>query len=102
VSDIQPGDGVRLAAAFTNAAGTATDPTTVTLKIRPKGGDEEVFVYGTDVEVVKDSTGNYHLDYTVPAITPHRGLTFHYQWTGTGAVAVVEPGTFSVSDPYRA
>lgn len=102
MSDIQPGDAVRLSAAFTNAAGTATDPTTVTLKVRPKGGTEEVFVYATDVELVKDTTGNYHLDYTVPTIAPHRGLEFSYQWIGTGAVAVVEPGTFSVSDPYRA
>jgi hypothetical protein len=102
MSSIQPGDAVRLSVAFTNAAGTATDPTTVTLKVRPKGGTEEVFVYQTDVELVRDTAGNYHLDYTVPAIAPERGLTFHYQWIGTGAVAVVEPGTFSVSDPYRA
>lgn len=102
MSDIQPGDAVRLSVAFTNSAGTATDPTTITLKVRPKGGAEEVFVHGTDAELVKDSTGNYHLDYTVPAIAPDRGLTFYYQWIGTGAVAVVEPGTFSVSDPYRA
>jgi hypothetical protein len=101
VSSINPGDAVRIAVTFTDSAVAAADPTTVTLRIRPKGGTEQTFVYQTNEELEKDSTGNYHLDYVIPEIAPHRGLTFYYEWKGTGAVAVVEPGTFSVTDPYN-
>ncbi|MCA1570828.1 MAG: hypothetical protein LC798_11025 [Chloroflexi bacterium] len=101
MSQINPGDVVRLLTEFFDADGEAADPTTVTLRIRPQGGTEEVWVYGTDNELIKDEVGNYHLDYPVPAIAPHRGLRFRFQWEGTGAVQVVEPGSFSVADPYR-
>lgn len=100
MTDIQPGTAIRLAVAFTNASGSAADPTTVKLKIRPKGGTERTFVHGTDAELVKDSTGSYHLDYTVPNIAPDRGMNFYYTWIGTGTVAVVKSGTFNVSDSY--
>lgn len=102
MSNIQPGDRPRLLTQFSDVEGVIADPTTVTLRVRPQGGAEVVYVYGTDAELIKDSVGNYHLDYPVPPIVPHRELIFHYQWEGIGAVQAVEPGTFVVSDPYRA
>lgn len=102
MSSINPGDAVRLTAVFTNLDDADTDPTTVTLHVRPKQGSEKTFVYGTDAAVVRDSAGRYHLDFTVPSIAPHRGMKFLYEWQGTGAVAVVGSGSFSVSDTYGA
>lgn len=85
------GDLVRVSGAFTNAAGTATDPTAVSLKVIAPDGTQTTYVYGTDAEVVKDSTGNYHADLSVSAAGD-----WHYQWIGTGAVQAAQGGQFVV------
>jgi hypothetical protein len=58
-----------------------TDPSTVTLKIRTPSGTESSHVYGTDVNVIKDSTGKYHYVLTLDA----KG-DWYQRWIGTGAV----------------
>ena len=56
------GDMVRCSAAFTEN-GAAVDPTTVTFQVRRQpAGTITTYVSG-DPELVKDSTGNYHVDY---------------------------------------
>lgn len=73
-------------ATFTDSAGDAADPTAVTFQMRAPGvaiGDETEYVYGTDAEVVKDSTGVYHVNVTLTTA----GL-WVFAWTGTGTVAV--------------
>ena len=99
MSTINPGDVVRITGAFTNLAGVAADPTAVTLRVRLRRSGETQTEY-TGVQVTKDSTDNFHVDYTVPSIAPDRGLAIEYEWQGTGAVAAVEQGTFSVADSY--
>jgi hypothetical protein len=61
------GDRVRCSAAFTNLAGVATDPTTVTFKVRTPAGVETEYVYGTDAEVVRTAAGAYYVDVTLTA-----------------------------------
>jgi hypothetical protein len=100
MSQINPGDTVRLTAEFRNSAGTLTNPTAVTLRIRPKGGTPVVYVYGVGVEVVRDSTGLYHMDYTVPNLG--RFVAFDYRWEGTGTVAAVEEGQFLAATDWPA
>jgi hypothetical protein len=93
------GQAVRLSATFANASDVVADPTTVTLTI----GRQEVspppaptgtsFVHGVDLTLVKDSTGNYHLDYTGAA----SGI-YVYRWVGTGTVATASlPRYFKVT-----
>ena len=53
---------VRLSFAFT-VSGTATDPSTISLKVKDPTGAETPYAIGN---LTKDSTGNYHLDITVP------------------------------------
>jgi hypothetical protein len=84
------GDVVRLTATFTNAAGTLADPTVVTLEWRV-GTTTTTWVYGTDDEVVKDSTGVYHADLPIEVASRH-----YYLWTGTGAVQAAEENSFRV------
>lgn len=64
--------------AFANASGAAADPGTVTLKIRRENGLETTHVYGTDANVIKDSTGNYHYD----IVLDQHGVWF-FRWEGT-------------------
>lgn len=87
------GNVIRCSTAFTNLAGAAIDPTTVSFSFKTPAGVVTTYVYPTDVQLVKDSTGNYHVD--IAADT--EGL---YSWrffsTGTGKAAV--EGQFAVID----
>lgn len=95
--DYNPGDIVRVYTdpGFTNAAGALADPTTITMRWRVAGGVETSWVYGTNAEVVKDSTGVYHADIPITTVGLH-----YYQWEGTGAVATVEGETFMVTSNF--
>lgn len=76
------GDQTTLSATFTTVStGAVVDPTTVTLKIKRPGGNETSHVYGTDVNVIKDSTGKYHYVLTLDA-----SGDWYQRWVGTGAV----------------
>jgi hypothetical protein len=82
----EKGDLVRLSAIF-SVSGTATDPDSVTVKVKGPDKVEVPKVYGSDAEVVRDSAGNYHYDLTVDQF----GRWF-YRWEGTGAVEVAKDG----------
>lgn len=87
------GDTRRIAGAFTNAADTATNPDSVTLRVTKPDGTARVVTYnaGSPTEVVQASTGNYYYDLVLDQV----GEWF-YQWEGTGAVMAIEPGQLLV------
>ena len=87
------GDTRRLSAVFTVAANSppATDPTTLTFKMREPDGTVTSYVEGTDAELVKDSTGNFHVDWLTAKAGRHV-----YRWIGTGAAAEADTGEFEV------
>jgi hypothetical protein len=83
------GDVVRCPGQFLNASLVATDPNTVTFNSITPSGVITTSVYPTDAALVKDSTGNYHVDVSVT-----EPGEWHYQWVGEGAVQAAEPGQF--------
>lgn len=88
------GNTLRRAAAFANAAGAAADPSTVTYKYRKPGSATVTsLVYGTDAEVVKDSTGNYHVDLELDT-----GGIWTDWWVTTGTPKKTTRGTFAVQE----
>jgi hypothetical protein len=86
------GDEVRLSAEFKTSAGVATDPGGVTLKFRYPGGPVTTYVYGTDNELVRDSSGNYHADIFMAAVG-----RWHYRFEGTGTSRAAAEHEFVVS-----
>lgn len=84
-------DGVLTISTTFKVGATLTDPSTITLTVRKPDGTSTVYVYNTDVELVKDSTGTYHLDVT----TPTSGV-WSWHWKSTGAAAGGDDGSFSV------
>lgn len=85
------GQPVRLEGHFVDTANADIDPTTVIVKYRPPGAPTVTKTYGTDVQVVKDSVGHYHIDVDTSAVanvTPGHGI-WRYRWysTGTGQAA---------------
>lgn len=84
------GQEVRVSVAFT-VNDVATDPTTVKAKIKDPSGNVSTYVYGTDAALVKDSTGNYHVD-----VVTDENKHWHYRFEGTGSCTAVEEGSFRV------
>lgn len=66
--------------------GVATDPTTVTLKV--KDPTTTITTYSSPA---KDSTGNYHQD-----ITPTIAGIWWYEWIGTGTVVAQGESYFTI------
>ena len=63
------GDAVRVSTStpFQDSAGTVFDPTTVTAKFTDPSGTTTTYVFGTDAELVQNSTGDYQFDVNVDA-----------------------------------
>jgi hypothetical protein len=108
MSDINPGDVIRVrtndpnvaGSGFKNMAGALDDPTTVNLKWRVHGGATTTWTRpaaGPDSQIVRDSVGVYHADIPVVSVGLH-----HYRWEGVGAVDAAEEGTFSVTSMFVA
>jgi hypothetical protein len=82
----------RLSVTFA-VGGVATDPTTVTFKIKIPAGTITTYVYGVDSQLAKDSTGVYHVDWTTAAEGIHA-----WRMAGTGACVAADEQLFAVRD----
>lgn len=89
------GDLVRVDGAFA-VGGVATDPTTITLKVLPPGGDLLTYTYAAG-EITKSGAGVYYKDIPITAAG-----TWYYRWLGTGAVVSGGEGYFYVRTPQAA
>lgn len=85
------GDLIRVTATFTDSDGTAADPTAVTVYYKDPGGNISELVYGTDTDVVQDSTGVYHCDIDID----ESGKWF-YRFKGTGTVQAADEYWFTI------
>lgn len=84
------GDLVRVTGAFKNSAGSLIDPTGVVFKYKNgASGTVTTLTYPTDVALVKDSTGNYHVDINASA----EGV-WYWRWESTGMGQAAGEGEF--------
>ena len=86
------GELVRVRAIFKTQAGVLIDPNIVNLSHRDPFPTTRILVYLTDVEVIRDSEGNYHVD--IDANLP--GL-WTYRWWSTGLGQAAVERTFNVT-----
>jgi hypothetical protein len=86
INEHDEGDLVRASAAFTNTAGTATDPAVVKFRFKaPSAATYTEYIYLTDAQLVKASTGNYYVDLDT---TGEPGIwKFRFYSTGSGQAA---------------
>lgn len=87
----QVGDLVRCSGEFTDQAGTVLDPTDVFFSVKNPAGTITTYEYGVDVALVKDSTGNYHVDVDANAT----GI-WYYRFYSTGTGQTAAEGLFTV------
>ena len=78
------GDVITISGSFTNAAGTATDPTDVSLVVKAhKATSATTYEYNPGA-ITRTSVGEFALSWTAPTVT---ALTmYEVQWLPTGAV----------------
>ena len=81
MNDILIGNGVTSTQEFRVSSGTLTNPTAVTVTVREPDATKTVYTYPTDPEVVRDSTGIYHI-----SIVPDAVGRWGFYWLGTGTV----------------
>lgn len=85
---------IQLRATFLNESDVVTNPTTVSFLLRSPCGTETTYVYATDTEISRPSTGIYWGD-----ITPSPNEAGRWRWrvssTGTGTTTAAE-GSFLV------
>lgn len=72
IAVFQVGDKVRLSAAFTDISEAAQDPGGILCRVREPDSTVTTYTYGTDAALVKDSTGNYHVDFLTSQSGRHR------------------------------
>lgn len=88
------GSSVRAAALFTIFdTVTALDPDDVFVSVKTPAAVLTTKEYGVDVEVVKDSTGNYHLD-----INANEVGIWYVRWFSTGNGQAADEDSFTVED----
>src|SRR4051794_14834239 len=74
----------RLLGAFRDLNGDLIDPGGVKVYVKDPAGVVMIKIFGTDTEVVKESTGRYHME--VEANVVGR-WTYRFESTGTGKAA---------------
>jgi len=90
-TDYDIGDLVRLSATFTDTAGALTDPTATTFSIKVPSGTVTTYTYGVTADIVRDSLGLFHVDYSPLAEGIH-----YYRFVGTGACQTADEAPFYI------
>ncbi len=82
---------IRLSTTFTTSTGAAFDPATIIAVVKDPSGAVTSYQYGSSAEVIRDATGQYHVDIetTLPGI-------WYYRWYATGAQKASNQSHFKV------
>lgn len=90
----------RVSVEFTVVATEAPiDPDNVFLDVTTPSNVTTTYEYGTDPEIVKDSTGNYHADIDANELGNARdGNPWRYRWYSTGTGQAADSKTFDVEE----
>lgn len=92
MADIDIGDIYRVTISFVDENSAAADPTAVTFRFRKPDGTRTAYVYVTDPEVVKSSTGVYYVDLSLD----QAGVwTWRFEGVG-GSAASADEDNFTV------
>lgn len=85
MSVLAVGSQVRFRGSFSNLTGVLTDPTTITLKVRPPGGAQTAYTFAA-AQLIKESTGIYRMDLAI-----NTGGVWTYRWEGAGTLIASTP-----------
>lgn len=92
INEFSVGDLVRITAEFRDIAAALTDPAVVRFQKKNPAGTVVAYLYGTDGQLVKDSTGKYHVD-----VDANLAGTWFYRFYSTGSAQAAEEKEFRVA-----
>jgi len=90
--DVPYGTSIKLSGEFKTPAGALFDPTTVLCRVKVPAGTETTFTYGTDIALIKDSTGLYSMWY-LPATVG----SYTVRFKGSGGQSIASEQNFTVT-----
>lgn len=93
MSQYDIGDRRKLVCEVRDEDNVLTDPTVLTFKMLEPDEVETEYVYGTDAEVVKDSTGIYHVYWDCTQQGVH-----YWRYEATGTVVAAEEAHFYIRE----
>lgn len=85
------GDIVRVSASFFNISDALVDPTSASMIFQKPSGSDTTYVYGTDAELVKSTTGVYYADVTIT-----EAGRWWVRWSSCGTGQATEETYFDV------
>jgi hypothetical protein len=91
MSNYTTGTMVRLNGSFRTIYGVLDDPATVTFEMQVPDGTITTYTYGVDNELIRESEGNYYVDWTTSDVG-----TYTYRFASVGTVTAANENTFTV------
>lgn len=94
---LSPGTTFPLRISFLDEDGEPVDPDTVTLKLKSPRHVITTYVFGTDAELERESTGVYTIN-----VVPNRAGRWSFRWetTGSGTSIVQEDSFIVMASPF--
>ncbi len=90
--EFEPITRIRIKAKVRNFDGLLSDPTTLECTIQEPDDTQTTYVWGTDSELVKDATGEFHVDWDSTQSGKHQ-----YRWQAGGVILVAFGGSFNIA-----
>ena len=87
------GDLIRCTGTFTDITGTAIDPAVVIFQFKNPSGTITAYTYGTDVALVRSSTGHYYVD-----VNGNAEGRWYYRYHSTGNGQAASEGSFTIQE----
>ena len=78
-----------------DVGGAYVDPIVLVFNLTKPDGTFITYTYGTDLELIKDSVGNYHVDLTMDSVGFFR---YKYVPTGGGALPIAEDWVYGIDE----
>lgn len=92
--EFEPITRIRIRASIRNFEGVLADPTTLECIVREPDGTETTYVWGTDLELVKSSDGDFYVDWDASQAGQHK-----YRWQAGGTIVASFGGSFNIRQP---
>ena len=89
------GEVAHIALSVSNILAAPVDPGVLLFRAQPPIGSALAYTYGTDVEVVKSSVGEYYVELPLTLAG-----AWYYRWELTGANAGAGEGSIAVGQGY--
>jgi hypothetical protein len=89
------GNVVRTYATFKDENNDVQDPTHVQVRVKDPSGTVTTYVYGTNVEVVRQSKGVYYIEIDTSG---QAGGTYELVWNSSGSYKAAGQTSFEIAD----